>query len=96
MNNKKSLLELTEDAIQKEEETSAFSSVPGSIAQAVRDNLDVWEQRLFPLLKIQRKPAYAFLAKLFAEAGYENVTPDHLATCIWRERKLRSKHAKSD
>lgn len=96
MNNIKSILELTEDAIKKEEETSAFNSVPGSVAQAVRDNLDVWEQRLFPLLKIQRKPAYAFLVKLFGEAGYVNVTPDHLATCIWRERRLREKNAKSN
>lgn len=96
MNNIKSILELTESAIKMEEETSAFSKVPISVAQAVRDNLDVWEDRLFPLLKIQRKPLYAFLAKMFAEAGYVNVTPDHLATCIWRERKLRTKNAKSN
>lgn len=94
MDNYKSLSELTEAAIQKEQQSAVFSGPALSLAEAIRQNLESWEVHLFPLLKAQKKPIYEFLVEMLKEAGYENVSVSALSTYICRARRDRKNGSK--
>lgn len=87
-----SLNDLTLQAIEKETEAlSLMDEVPtDSLMQAVRDNLDVWESSLFPLLKARKIPRYVYLTELLDKSGYKSVKPENLCVVVNKVRKERS------
>ena len=87
-----SLTELTSQAIEKETEAlSLMDEVPSvTLMQAVRDNIDVWEANLFPLLKARKIPCYVYLTNLLEKSGYKSVKPENLCVVVNKVRKERS------
>lgn len=83
--------ELTRAAIEIQSETaSVCNSIPEmSLRDVVRKNLTVWEFELFPLLKIQQKSCYVFLADMLRSAGYNNVNAANLCAVVCKVRKER-------
>lgn len=86
------LSDLTETAIQTETESLAgIDSRPSqTMIDAVRENLGVWEEKLFPLLKAQGKSIHGAIAELLDKAGYVDVTAAHVCVVISKVRKERS------
>lgn len=87
-----SLSELTDLAIQEQTESLAgLENLPSqTMIDAVRDNLHVWESKLFPLLKARRISCHGAIADLLLKAGYKNVTAQHVCVVISKVRKERA------
>lgn len=60
--------------------------IPSNIMQIVRENFELWEFKLFPLLKRQNKSCYGSLVKIFhsPKIGLSKVTEDQLRVCFQR------------
>ncbi|WP_162588390.1 hypothetical protein [Variovorax sp. RA8] len=88
-----SLSELTEIAIQEQTESLAgLDNLPEqTMIDAVRENLGVWESKLFPLLKARRISIHGAIADLLVKSGYKNVTAQHVCVVISKVRKERSR-----
>ena len=86
------LSELTDLAIEKETESLAgLGNRPSqTMIDAIRENLGVWEDKLFPLLKAQGKSVHKVIAEILAKAGYAYVTAAHVCVVISKVRKERS------
>ena len=64
------ILEMTRQAIREEEDNLLVREVKDTLADVFRKNIRLWDGELFPLLKIQRKNQYQYLADLLTRAGY--------------------------
>lgn len=65
------ILEMTRRAIIEEENNLLVHEVRDTLADVFRKNVRLWDDELLPLLKMQRKNQYQFLADLLTRAGYE-------------------------
>lgn len=63
-----------------------------ALVNVVREYLTEWETSLFPLLQIQKKSRYRFLAEMLGKAGYGNLTESHLCALVCKVRKERARH----
>ncbi|MGJ7553388.1 hypothetical protein ACSFBI_05300 [Variovorax sp. RB3P1] len=83
--------ELTRLAIEEQSKSAAVGvTVPEmSLRDVVRKNLSSWESDLFPLLKIQKKSCYGFVADMLQTAGYSNVNAANLSAVVCKVRKER-------
>ena len=90
------IAELTQAAIKHETETLANLGLLGKtkMTDAIREQLEVWESTLFPLLRSQKINRHQYIADLLEKAGYEKVTAAHICTVIYRIKKNAAK--KSD
>lgn len=89
-----SLSELTDIAIEEQKQSLAeFGNLPSqNMTRAIREQLPVWENKLFPLLKSQKVSQHQFIAELLLKAGYKDVTANHVCVVISkirREKKSR-------
>lgn len=66
--------------------------IPSNIMQIVRENFELWEFKLFPLLKRQNKSCYGSLVKIFhsPKIGLSKVTEDQLRVCFQRVKNEKS------
>jgi hypothetical protein len=63
--------DLTLSLIQEEELNLVSHVKKDSLMDVFRKNFDLWEEGLFPLLKLQKKNRYEYLAGLLLRCGYE-------------------------
>lgn len=65
------ILEMTRQAIRDEENNLLVHEKRDTLADVFRKNVRLWDEELLPLLKIQRKNQYHYLADLLTRSGYE-------------------------
>lgn len=89
---RKSLSELTSEAIERETESlnDLGSYGRSNIAVAIREHLDIWEKGLFPLLRDKKVSRHKYIAELLTKAGYKDVSANYVCTLIGRIRKEKS------
>lgn len=63
--------DLTLNLIQEEEAKLVTHVAKDSLMDVFRKNFDLWEDELFPLLKLQRKNRYDFVCRILGQCGYE-------------------------
>ena len=63
--------DLTLSLIQEEEQNLVSHVGKDSLMDVFRQNFDLWEDELFPLLKLQRKNRYEYVCRLLQKCGYE-------------------------
>jgi len=84
------LQNLTEAAIEKEtSELAALGGGQGNLINVFRDNFDLWNDRLFPILRSRKKGCYEYVAELLNKAGYGEVSSTHVGAYMSRVRKER-------
>jgi hypothetical protein len=62
---------LTLELIRQEESNLVSHVAKDSLMDVFRKNFDLWENELFPLLKLQRKNRYDFVCSILGRCGYE-------------------------
>jgi len=90
LNNKKgvdldSFMGLTNDLIEAELRDGQSCNV----LMVCKEHYDLWTTKLFPVLKVQRKPCYMPIVKMFHSQGYMNVTERMLQSYFAHIKKSR-------
>jgi len=65
------IAELTRQCIAEEEANLVSFVKKDSLMDVFRKNFDLWENELFPLLRMLKKNRYDFICRILGEAGYE-------------------------
>jgi hypothetical protein len=95
MNNFK---EMTLELIKNEELELVKSEVRDTLMDVFRENFDLWTRELFPLLTINKKNKYQYLAELLGKGGYV-VSVEQIGlylSKVRKERGVRKYHRKKD
>lgn len=67
----KSIKEITMQFIEEEQKRIGSSYAVLSLMDVFRENFDLWNEKLFPLLLLLKKNRYEYLVELLALGGYE-------------------------
>lgn len=61
---------LTQELIEAEQENLATCVRRDTLIDVFRANFDLWTDKLFPILRLQKKNRYEYVAKILARGGY--------------------------